>query len=223
VCDFAAGVETAGSLVNPSSRKESCVFLGLRSHAPSELRLGIVAILIVLGLAVGTLDAAAATPHWSPGLRVGTAQPGAQQTIKGGLELGLVLDHVTGGFVDFGFGVGYVLDNSARSEVWDRLSLLSVEAHARTAIEGHRPYLELGLGVYSIDGDPAQGQSNKGSSTTGGGALMGGGLEVFRAADAGFAVELGLLYHVIVAEASYTGGNLEDYYALSATFRWGAH
>ena len=199
------------------------MFLGLRSQAPAALRLGIVTIFTVLGLAAGPLDAAAATPHWSPGLRVGTAQPGAQQTIKGGLELGLVIDHVTGGFADFGFGVGYVLDNSARSEVWDRLSLLSVEAHARTAIEGHRPYLELGLGVYSIDGDPAQGQSNKGSSTTGGGALMGGGLEVFRAADAGFAVELGLLYHVIAAEVAYSGGNLEDYYALSATFRWGAH
>lgn len=183
----------------------------------------VLALAMHATLAAGASRAADSPPGWRAGVRAGTAQEGQQHTLQSGFELGLQMDRVTGGAVDLGFGLGFVLDPGGGSHERDRVTVMSIETHVRTSTERPRPYLELGLGYYWIDRNPSD-PSLPGSAAQGGvGGFAGLGVDFQPAGESGPRVGIGIAYHLIAAEVSYSGGNAEDYWTLGGTFRWGGH
>ena len=165
-----------------------------------------LALFVVLNALALPLPAQAAK-LWSGGLRIGTAQEGPQGTLKSGFEFGAVVDRTTGGPFDLGLGFGLAID-PGEGEL-PTLTILNLEGHARTSTVKRPVYLELGLGWYFMD---KTGEANAA------GGFVGGGYE-WRTASA-MRVGLGATYHMIAAEVGYTGGNMEDYFAIGATLRW---
>ena len=178
-------------------------------------------ILAAFGAALSA--ASAATSGWRGGLRAGTAQEGQQHTLQTGFELGLLMDRVTGGPLDLGLGIAIALDPGGGSHERDRVKVMSVETHVRTSVERPRPYLEFGLGYYWIDRNPSD-SSLPGSAAQGDvGGFAGLGVDFEPLGDTGPRLGIGIAYHLIAAEVSYSGGNAEDYWTLAGTLRWGGH
>jgi hypothetical protein len=183
----------------------------------------LLALAMLATIDAGVSPAAASPPGWRAGVRAGTVQEGQQHTLQSGFELGLQMDRVTGSTVDIGLGLGFVLDPGGGSHERDRVTVMSIETHMRTSTERPRPYLELGLGYYWIDRNPSD-PSLPGSAAQGGvGGFAGLGVDFQPAGDTGPRVGIGVAYHLIAAEVSYSGGNAEDYWTLAGTLRWGAH
>jgi hypothetical protein len=187
-----------------------------------SLRTALVLVILV-AIDARLSPAAASPPGWRAGVRAGTAQEGQQHTMQSGFELGLLMDRVTGSAVDLGLGLGFVLDPGGGSHERDRVTVMSVETHLRTSIDRPRPWLELGLGYYWIDRNPSD-PTLPGSAAQGGvGGFAGLGVDFQPAGETGPRVGIGVAYHLIAAEVSYSGGNAEDYWTLAGTFRWGGH
>jgi len=183
-----------------------------------------IAGLALLLLAVThAAPASAATPAWRGGVRAATAQEGQQHTLQSGFELGLLVDRVTGGPLDLGIGLGMALDPGGGSHERDRVTVMSVETHVRTSVARPRPYLEFGLGYYWIDRNPSDSSLPGSAAQSGVGGFAGLGVDFQPAGDAGPRLGIGIAYHLIAAEVSYSGGNAEDYWTLGATYRWGGH
>jgi len=175
--------------------------------------------LIIAAACVATpRPAGAANSSFAVTLRAGTAQEGAQHTLKGGPHVALVVDGVTGGPADFGLGLAFSRDPGGGSYSRDRVSVTSIEGHARTP-HRHPAHLEVGLGYYWIDREHTSPEQSPAQSQKGLGGFVGGGYEVWRKGELG--VGLAISYHAIATNVAYGGGNLEDYYALAGTIRWG--
>ena len=183
----------------------------------------VIALAMLAAFDAGVSPAAASPPGWRVGVRAGTAQEGQQHTLQSGFELGAQMDRVTGGALDLGLGMGYVLDAGGGSHERDRVTVMSVETHLRTSTDRPRPYLELGLGYYWIDRNPSD-PSLAGSAAQGDvGGFAGLGVDFQPFGKTGPRVGIGVTYHLIAAEVSYSGGNAEDYWILGGTLRWGGH
>ena len=189
-----------------------------RSTARRARAAGLVALLAAAAL--GAPAASAAPGPWSVGLRAGMAQEGQQHTLTSGLDVGLLVERITGGALDVGLGGGLVVDPGGGAPERDRVTIVSLDAHVRTSLARPRPYLEVGLGYYWIDRNPANSQTPGGSAQGGAGGFAGLGAEFQPAGDDGARIGIGLQYHLIGAEVSYSGGNAEDYWTLGATLRW---
>jgi hypothetical protein len=194
----------------------------LPAHHPHQPALrGVVLLVLLIALLDNARPASAAPRDWSAGGRVGAALEGQQHTLQSGVEFGLLLDRSSGRAVDFGLGFGCALDPGDSDKGKNKVTVFNLETHARTSTVQRRPYVELGLGYYWIDIGSADAQPSASGSQGGVGGFLAGGLE-FRPGDTSdMAYGVAIAYHMIAAEVGLSGGNLEDYWALAATLRWG--
>ena len=176
------------------------------------LKFALIAALVTL-----TLPLPAHAKNWSGGLRIGTAQEGAQGTIESGLEFGAVLDRMTGGAFDFGIGIGVAMDEATVSR-YD-VTILNLEVHARTSTARRPVYAEVGLGWYGLYYGPMPSMELDGNAGLGG--FLGVGYE-WRSTE-WMRIGLGATYHMIGTSSPNPiggGGSMEDYFAIGATVRW---
>jgi hypothetical protein len=176
-------------------------------------------VALVIACIATTREAHANPPAYLVGFRAGTAQEAQQGTLKGGAELGLVFDWVTGRALDVGIGIATARDPGGGSYLRDRVTISSVEAHTRTSLAKRHPYLEGGLGFYRIVREATDPSVPARADQNSPGAFAGIGYELRTAKEPGFGLGIGLAYHMMFTEISYSG-NLDDYYTFAATVRW---
>jgi len=190
------------------------------SRSRSTSQLNALAFAAVACLTAAT-DASASPSTHLVGLRAGTAQEAQQGMLKSGAELGLTFDRVTGHAMDLGIGLAVAHDPGGGDFERNRITIASLEAHARTSLAQRHPYVEAGLGYYWITREETDPGSPALPDHNAPGMFAGLGYE-FRAAGAPtFGVAIGLDYHLIFSDIALEGGDVGDYYTFTATVRWG--
>jgi hypothetical protein len=178
--------------------------------------LAIVGLLTLVETLPGTVHAESSA--FLVGASVGTAQQGPQGTLKGGPEVGLLIERRTSERFEFGAGFTFARDPGGGRYFRKRVTVMVLDVHARRTLTdwSARPYLETGLGVYRLRREDT-GTSSFSSAITAPGGSLGAGLSMAISPRAGLRV--GAAYHGIAAEVS-SSGNLEDYFSLAAAFAY---
>ena len=174
-----------------------------------ELRRAVVFPVVALGLPFGVASAA----DWAIGAKAGALGQGAQGTVKGGFQGGVIVELRTSERYEFGIGYSYGEDGGAGDITDPRVTVQTIGLQARSLFGDGRvkPYADLGLGWYQLRHVPGNPDATK---------AMGGPLGAGAAFSLSDRANLraGVEYHMIAAEPTLGTGNMEDYFWIGAAF-----
>lgn len=122
------------------------------------------------------------------GARIGTVQQEPQGTLKGGPEVGLLVERRTSERFEFVAGFTFARDPGGGLYFRKRITVMVLDVHARRNFTAWRarPYLETGVGVYRLRREDT-GTSSFSSAITAPGGSFGTGLSIALSPRAGAA------------------------------------